>query len=248
MNCTNCGNLIGGNYCEHCGQKAVTARVTLSSVAHDFIHALTHADKGFLLLVRNLVTKPGIVAREYVEGKRKKYFNPLSFLVITSAIHAYISYKTGYFDAMGSNQPRGAGRHMPALWIETFRISNENGKILTLILIVPLMAFLSWIFFRRARYYFAETFVLNSFIVGESHVVRTLIFIPLFLAFPSYANLNVTVFEVILLVYLIVAYRQFFRQNLFLTILKCILTMVLFISLYWAFILAYAYVKHLIIG
>ena len=245
MNCKNCENLITGNFCEHCGQKAAIHRITLPHVSHDFIHALTHADKGILLLVKKLVTKPGIVAREYLEGKRKTYFNPLSFLVITSAIHAWISHKTGYFDAAGAQPRRGNGR-MPEVWVEAFRISNENGKILTLILIVPLLAFLSWIFFKRSKYLFAETFVLNSFIVGESHVVRTLFFIPLFLLSPQNININIAAFEVLLLVYVIVAYRQFFQQNIFLTIFKCILTMLLFITSYWLFILAYAYVKQLI--
>ena len=245
MNCKNCDNLITGNFCEHCGQKADIHRITLPHVSHDFIHAFTHADKGFLLLIKMLITKPGIVAHEYLEGKRKKYFNPLSFLVITSAINAWISFRSGYFGAAG-DQPGRGNRRMPEIWVEAFRISNENGKILTLILIVPLLAFLSWIFFKRSKYLFAETFVLNSFIVGESHVIRTLLFIPLFLLFPGYINLNIAAFEILLLIYVIVAYRQFFRQNIFLTIIKGILTMLLFITSYWLFILAYAYIKQLI--
>jgi hypothetical protein len=244
--CKNCDAALTGKFCVNCGQKTDVHRITMGYISHEFFHAVTHADKGVLLLIRKLFIQPGIVAREYIEGKRKKYFNPLSFLVITSAIHAYISYKTGYFTAVGSGNQGGSNRRMPAVMVEAFKISNENGKLLTLILIVPLLAFLSWLLFRRSKFLMAETFVLNSFIVGQSHVIRTLIFIPLFLLFPQYGNLNLTAFELLLLVYLIIAYRQFFQQNIFLTIVKCILTMVLFITLYWVCIVLFAWLKHLV--
>lgn len=250
MTCKNCEAPLTGRFCSNCGQKADIHRITFSHVFHDFIHAFTHADKGFLLLIKKLITKPGIVSKEYLDGKRKKYFNPLSFLVITAAIHALVSRETGYFKAMGSGsgpQGGGGGRRMPAIWIEAFKISNDNGKILTLILMVPLLATLSWMFFRRSKYLISETFVLNSFIVGESHVIRTLIFIPAFLLFPGYANINLYVFETTLLIYIIIAYKQFFNQNIFLTILKSLLTMVFFIVFYWLFILAFAYVKQLFV-
>jgi uncharacterized protein DUF3667 len=247
MTCKNCSSAITGNFCSNCGQKGEIHRISLSYIAHEFSHALTHADKGFLLLVKVLVTKPGIVAKEYIEGKRKKYFNPLSFIVLTSAIDAYISFKTGYFAAMDTQGGGGGGgRRMPPIWREVFQISLENGKILNLILIVPLLAFLSWLFFRRPKYSIAEIFVLNSFIVGETHVIRTLIFIPLFLLFPQFVQLNLWVFEFLLLVYLVIAYKQFFGQHIIFTILKSVLIMVFFIVGYWLLILGYVFLKHLI--
>src|SRR5690349_5843120 len=130
MNCKNCESTVDANFCSNCGQKAHIHRITIGHVVHEFIHAVTHADKGFLLLIKKLITRPGIVARQYIEGKRKTYFNPLSFIVITSAIHAFISYKSGYFTSMssGGSAPGAGGRRMPAIWIEVFQVSNNNGK------------------------------------------------------------------------------------------------------------------------
>jgi hypothetical protein len=156
-------------------------------------------------------------------------------------------YRSGYFSAVGSGASGGQNQRMPAVMVEAFRISNENGKLLSLILIVPLLAFLSWLLFRRAKYLLAETFVLNCYIVGQSHVIRTLIFIPAFLIAPMYGGINLAIFETLLLVYLIVAYRQFFQQNIFLTIVKCILTMILFITLYWVVIVLFAWLKQLVV-
>jgi hypothetical protein len=247
MNCKNCEVSLDGKFCANCGQKADISRLTFVHVLHEFFHAFTHADKGFLLLSKRLITQPGLVAREYIEGKRKRYFNPLSFIVITSAVNAYISVKTGYFAALSSTEgPDREVREVPQIMREVFEISNNNGKLLSLIVAVPLLAFFSWLFFRRSKYVFPETFVLNSFIVGESHMIRMLIFIPFFLLFPQYVQLNLMIFESLLLIYLTIAYKQFFKQNTFLTIVKTILTMALFIIFYWVCILVYVYAKHLL--
>ncbi|GEM_PF-4297466 len=79
--CLNCGAAWqpGMNYCPQCGQKTDIHRLTFTHILHEFFHAFTHADKGIFHLLKGLATQPGTVAREYVEGKRKKYFNPFTF-------------------------------------------------------------------------------------------------------------------------------------------------------------------------
>jgi hypothetical protein len=80
--CCNCNNEFTGEYCNQCGQK-LTHRITMAHLAHDILHAFTHADKGFLYLMVQLFKNPGKVAREYiVEGKRKRYFMPFQYILI----------------------------------------------------------------------------------------------------------------------------------------------------------------------
>lgn len=246
MTCKNCSSAITGNFCSNCGQKGEVHRITIKHVIHDFLHAFTHADKGFLLLVKDLLIKPGIVVKEYIEGKRKKYFNPLSFLVICAALHFYAASTTGYFEALSNAEKRGGAPQQVAIWKEVFEISSKYGKTLDLFILVPLITIVAWIFFRKPKYNLAEHFVLQSFVLSEGLIARTLIFIPLFLAFPKYVRWNLMVFQISLLIYLIFAYRQFFHQNIFLTIIKTILIMVLYIVLYWMVLFLYVYLKHLL--
>lgn len=243
MNCKNCEASLQGSFCSTCGQKAEIHRITFKHVLHELIHAFTHTDRGFFLLIKSMIIKPGMVAREYLEGKRKKYFNPLSFLVITAALHLFAVYHSGYFDGITNS----GSAHMPAIWKEAFAIVNSPSlKMLDLFLLVPLISILSWLFFRRPKYYLSEHFVLQAFVLSQAFNLRTFIFVPLHLLLPQLGIWRVWLFQICLLIFMIFAYKQFFRQNIFLTILKTLLIMVMYVVLFWALILLYVYLKHLL--
>ncbi|MEO7990558.1 MAG: DUF3667 domain-containing protein [Chryseolinea sp.] len=247
--CKNCSAPLTGKFCQECGQKADTHKITLSHLFHEFFHALTHTDKGILLLVKEMILRPGFVAKEYIDGKRKKYFNPFSFLVIASAIYALVVMKSGYFEAMGGggNGVRSFGR-MPeqfAMYMrESMEIFIHHGKIISLVLVVPLMTFLSWIFFKKPRYNFAENLVLQSLMMGQINLFMVIIFIPLYLIF-GHARLNNNIFQITFLVYMIVAFKQFFDNNIFIIIIKTIIIHVMFILLYWSLLIGFVFVRHL---
>lgn len=187
INCLNCNAAFDSSFCPSCGQKKDTHRLTAGHVAHEALHSITHADKGFFLLVKELAVRPGIVAKEYIEGKRKRYFNPLSFLVISSAIFAYLAATTGFMQALTSSSREG--RVLSEAWQEVFSIANNSGKWLTILLIAPVFAFLTWIFFLRKKLNYPEHFVLQSFIFGQAALFRTVVLIPLFIFFPAHTNI-----------------------------------------------------------
>lgn len=244
MNCKNCDAVFEGNFCPNCGQKSDTHRITFGHFLHEFFHAFTHTDKGILLLMRSLIARPGHVAREYLDGKRKKYFNPLSFLVIISSVYAYVAYKTGYFEVITRQQ--GPARH--PVHAEVMQIMLNNGKTINLFLMPVLMSLFSTLFFWRSKTNLTENFVLNSFVMGQIYTSMILIFMPAFLLFPESIRLNNQIFHALMLVYLVVAYRQFFKNNIVLTTLKSALIIVLFIVFFWLSIVAYVLIKNWIIG
>lgn len=245
MTCKNCQAPAPGAYCAACGQQTHIHRVTMGHLVHEVSHALTHADKGFLLLIKELITRPGIVAREYLDGKRKKYFNPFTFLVITSALYAYISYKTGYSSAMVAQDAPTSNRS--PYFQEVFDTVAQNGKLLMLILIVPLFAFLSWLFSIRSRFNLAENFVLQAFVAGQLNIVRILIFIPAFLIAPDTIRWNTSASGVFLVLYLTVTYRQLFQNRWIFAFLKALLVYVLFVVLFWLFVFAFVLLRQLVL-
>ncbi len=245
--CKNCSTLLTGNFCHECGQKANIHRITLSHLLHEFFHALTHADKGVLFLAKELIYKPGIVAREYVAGKQKKYFNPLTFLVLVSAVFALITLKSGYFQAIGDGNETHDYGSMPARYViymnESTNIFVNHGKLISLVVMVPVLTFLSWSFFRKSGYNFAENLVLQSLIIAQIHLAMVVLFIPAYLLF-GHAQINNNIFQVCFFIYMAIAFRQFFQNSILLTIIKTIFVQFLFIILFWMLVLGFVIIKH----
>ncbi len=79
--CSNCAFILADNFifCPQCAQKANLHRLSIHEVLHDGVHYFNLADKGLFRLLKDLLIKTGNVAKEYVAGKRKKYFPPLNF-------------------------------------------------------------------------------------------------------------------------------------------------------------------------
>ncbi|MBC3832315.1 DUF3667 domain-containing protein [Undibacterium amnicola] len=244
--CKNCDTFLVGNFCSSCGQKADTHRITFAHFLYEFFHALTHTDRGILLLMKALILRPGDVAKEYLDGKRKKYFNPLTFIIIISSIYAFLSYKTGYFEALSGfdRQIKVEGE----VYTESMQLMLENRKILNLFLMPVLVSFLSWIFFRKQKTNMAENIVLNSFVLSQIYLIMIVIFIPGFLLFPETIKANNYMSHGLMLGYMSLAYHQFFKGHVFLTVLKTALIIVLFILLFWLSIMGYVMLKHLILG
>ncbi|HMV08848.1 MAG TPA: DUF3667 domain-containing protein [Cyclobacteriaceae bacterium] len=245
--CKNCGATLTGNFCQNCGQKADIHKITIGHLLHEFFHALTHADKGILFLAKELLYRQGVVAAEYLDGKRKKYFNPLSFLVIATAIWALIVLKSGYFESMGTGGSYGRAYEMPKqlafYFSESMKIILTYGKIISLIITVPLLSLLTWMLFRNGKRSYAENLVLQAFLIGEVHLALALIFVPAFLLF-GHARMNNNIYQLVFLVYLAIAYRQFFKEHVVVTILKTIIVQVLFIAFFWLSIFAFVFVRE----
>jgi hypothetical protein len=246
-NCKNCDAPLNGKFCSNCGQTVDIHRVTFGHFLHDFFHAFTHADKGILLLMKELIRKPGLVAKEYLEGKRKKYFNPLSFLVILSSIYAYASHTSGYFEALTHFEQQQIRPNRMPYYAESMEFMLNNGKFLALILMPLLMSFFSWLFFRKEKYNFAENLVLNAFVMGQIYIVMVVIFIPCFVLFPGFpVQLNNNIFHLLMIAYMIVAYQQFFGNKVIFTVLKSISITLLFMTFFWLSIWGYVVIKHVI--
>jgi hypothetical protein len=233
--CKNCTFEFEGKFCPNCAQKADTHRFTLGHFLHDVFHAMTHTDKGVIHLIKAMATRPGYVAKEYNQGKRKKYFNPITFLLIMSAAQIFFSTKTDFFGTFTratqeytTKMLQNSGKYTEAQIRELVAKNDQsdavtkatnNSKLLTF-LFIPVLALLTWLFFRKSGYNFAENLVMHVFVVGH----LSLYFLPVcvipFLFAPSYVVLWFTLYFILNIAYTMVAYKQFFGQGWGWTIVK----------------------------
>jgi hypothetical protein len=215
MNCLNCGASVNENqiYCSVCGQQTNTRRLKFRHIMGEIVHAFTHADKGFFYLIKELAIRPGSVAREYIEGKRKKYFNPFNFLLIVAAVYAFFTIHFHVLDPYDANP------------VSRFLSHYSN---LILILGTPLLSFFSWLFFKNSKMNFSESLVFNAFLIGEINLFYDLIVAPLVLAFKPYYAVFIGIYILIWVCYYCWACMYFFQQPALSSVIKGILIIVLY--------------------
>lgn len=151
-------------FCPACGQKTATHRLTLHDIAHDSWHALTHTDHSVLGLVKALLLRPGQVVREYVDGRRKAWFNPFAFLIVVVGVCTLAMNLSGFGSFGGSPHP-----------VARFLQQHLN---LLILLQVPLLAlFARLLFWRSAN--LAECLVLAAYSSGLRSIFVSLVMAPL---------------------------------------------------------------------
>jgi len=85
--CDNCGQTHTGAYCPACGQPR-QGRLTFRQLLGTALGPLVDLDRGLLNTLRSLTVRPGAAAREYVEGRRLPYTNPIKYCFIVITIYA----------------------------------------------------------------------------------------------------------------------------------------------------------------
>lgn len=71
-----------GHFHPHLEQDNDEGRISLFHFISDLPHAIFHVDRGILFNLRQLFMRPAVSIQEYLDGHRKKYFHPASYLMI----------------------------------------------------------------------------------------------------------------------------------------------------------------------
>jgi hypothetical protein len=181
--CHNCGTPLAGHYCHECGQKRGAARFTFARLLHEIPHAILHVDRGLPATLRALARHPGRTINDYLDGRRVRYFNPLTLLVLMAGLtaFAYSSYPFEYA-ALNTNLTASLG----AKYAEFGRL-NFRFYSLTLLLYLPAATVINWVCFAgmepsRNRN-FGEHLIVNAYVFGFFTLL-------MLLAFPFYALAN----------------------------------------------------------
>ena len=218
ITCKNCGNTVLEDFCPKCGQKAVIYRYTVKHIILDFFHVFTHVNSGILYLIKELFLHPGTVIKEYIEGKRKKYFNPFQYLVLSIAAVVFVTVKLDLGSLiMGNMQLQGSDITEFQIQFTEFLYRYFN---IFQFATIPVASIYSYLFFRKSGFNYAENLVLNTFLSAQRHLTF-LMFAPILYVFKDSAPLINRVYLLLWTVYFVWAYIGFFGpKNKFRTGLK----------------------------
>ncbi|TMU50855.1 DUF3667 domain-containing protein [Flagellimonas algicola] len=81
--CKNCGHPldVSDKYCPNCSQANSTKKLVLRDFWDEFFSSLINYDSKLLKTLYAMLLKPGIITKDYVNGKRITYTNPFRFLL-----------------------------------------------------------------------------------------------------------------------------------------------------------------------
>lgn len=84
--CLNCGAIVQGRFCQVCGQENIVTKQSFWSLAQHFVYDIFHFDGKFFHTLKYLLIRPGKVPREYINGKRMHFLDPIRMYLFTSAV------------------------------------------------------------------------------------------------------------------------------------------------------------------
>src|SRR5206468_10406569 len=71
-------------------------RLTLRDIARDLVQRFVDVERGPLAFAWALLTRPGGVAREYIEGRRRRHYGPFPTLVVVVGVLAIAIEVSGF--------------------------------------------------------------------------------------------------------------------------------------------------------
>ncbi len=191
QNCLNCGAHLSDSdrFCSHCGQLAQVHRLSLAHLLHEGVHFFTHADKGIFYLVKMLATKPGVVVREYVQGRRKRYFSPLNFFFIVIGLFLFVQTTFKPMQMISMDKARQEVRAHPDPTVRERRLAKldrlERGNNFMAkysnyinMAVTPLMALVFFLAFYKSGYNYTEHLVGHLYFAGFSALFYIFVITP----------------------------------------------------------------------
>jgi hypothetical protein len=86
--CKSCGNEFIGNYCNLCGEKVLhAADRSFKKLLSNILVTITFADSKFVRTLWLILRKPGFISKEFAEGRRIKYLEPLSLFFLLNLVY-----------------------------------------------------------------------------------------------------------------------------------------------------------------
>lgn len=104
--CLNCGAAVHAHFCQHCGQETAAHVPSAGEFLHEFVGHYIALENKLWKTLALLLFKPGRLTREYLEGKRVRYVQPLRVYLTMSIIFFAVFKYSGHDKDPEAPQPQ----------------------------------------------------------------------------------------------------------------------------------------------
>jgi hypothetical protein len=203
VNCKNCNTelLEQDEYCKSCGGRVIRKRLTFRNLFEHLSETFFNYDNKLLRTFTQLIAKPEEVVGDYIEGVRKKYVNPISYLGIALTLTGLVIYlmKRSALKINFDVFNQGLSQNYMTK-IQSF--TTEYSSIIFLSYI-PLLVISSWLIFKKRNYNITERTVAFTYIMAQYSIASILPSILILLVMPQYYTRYSFFTSLFLLLYLL---------------------------------------------
>jgi hypothetical protein len=128
--CLNCGAPLNGPFCAQCGQRDVPPYPSVRELVVDAFWELSGWDGRFASTVRALVTKPGRLTLDFLEGRRARYISPLRLYLMASLIYFVVAAAAPDLKNANGETANLSARVAPPKGTKAERVANATSSAL----------------------------------------------------------------------------------------------------------------------
>lgn len=121
--CANCGTLMQGEFCHHCGQSIHSVLKPMHHMLEDTVDMVLHVDGRILRTLPPLLFKPGFLTLEYFSGRRMRYIAPFRLMFVLCLLAFFVGHL-----AIG-DQELTFGDDSVTVQTEAFRQAKTPGEV-----------------------------------------------------------------------------------------------------------------------
>ncbi|MGI9549856.1 MAG: DUF3667 domain-containing protein [Aurantibacter sp.] len=139
--------------------------MTIKNLSYDISERYFNVDNTFLKTFIHLFRRPEVVIEGYIEGIRRKYLNPVSYLGIALTLSGFLVFLIGKYAAQIDFDVFNSGVDSKAM-TPLFNFTMDFQALL-FILYIPMMAVASWLAFENQKYNFTERLVVFMYALAH---------------------------------------------------------------------------------
>jgi hypothetical protein len=232
MICKNCETSLRTDYlfCPRCGAKVTARRLTFRNLFADILERFFDLDNTFYRTLKTMTIRPEEVIGSYIEGVRRRYLNPMSYLGIALGLSGFLFFLMKQvgdslsFDILEAGNSEASRKIMDA--------SMEYSTFVFL-LFIPIIALSGYLSFNRRGYNLPEQLVSAIYTLAHISVITFPFSVIILLAIPEkymiYALWNI----VLMLAFNLFVLIRLHRYPLGITFIRTLLFSFLFLIGYF---------------
>jgi hypothetical protein len=178
--CPNCGAEGAAAYCPECGQRQRDPRRSIFVLAGELLEEMALTGR-LPTTVRTLLTKPGKLTADWIEGHRAEYLSPVRLYIVASVVFFTVAFLLGLpFDDQLPELPSFSADPESPLALARDATSGRLQTLLTLgvLALVPIVAVLLRILHLRRRFIMVDHLVFSLHLHAFTLLVLTVAYVP----------------------------------------------------------------------